>query len=237
MKKLIVLVLGLMYFDSLLSAEIIELKDSNSTYQIDKETYHQINISHPKLMEMLMSSRSLDQNQKERRYWLSVLAVMTQPNIDELDNILKDEKDKLKAIEKTKAIPKVNISSQRDTQRHTTLNTYMLGFKDNNYTYWIGNNTYDKINASHHGLIEMMLSSLSMSQKEKSNALSPIAVMSQPKLDRLMELLIKEKLLLEDIEKKYVITPTDISLRLNTNGHTSSINNLIVTEDRSGFIV
>ena len=52
---------------------------------------------HPELMELIVGSQSM--NDEERQYWINILPVMTVEQIENLRQILKNEKDQLAAID------------------------------------------------------------------------------------------------------------------------------------------
>lgn len=64
----------------------------------------------PDLVEMILASVSMDDD--ERKYWFSVLPVMTEPQIAELRDILESEKKKLQEIDAKYSKPEeVNLST------------------------------------------------------------------------------------------------------------------------------
>ncbi len=51
----------------------------------------------PELIEMILGSESM--NDEERQYWIDILPVMTQEQVEQLRTILKNEKEQLAAID------------------------------------------------------------------------------------------------------------------------------------------
>lgn len=53
---------------------------------------------HPALIELILHSESM--NDEERQYWINILPIMTPEQIENLRNILANEKEQLAAIDK-----------------------------------------------------------------------------------------------------------------------------------------
>lgn len=66
----------------------------------------------PELVEMIIGSESM--NNEERQYWINILPIMTPEQIQNLHDILTNEKSQLAAIDKKYAKP---LSSEEQADR------------------------------------------------------------------------------------------------------------------------
>jgi hypothetical protein len=75
----------------------------------------------PNIVELVLRSESM--NDEERQYWINILPIMTPPQVDQLKNILENERKQLSAIDKKYAkeidqIGKDQFLKQADSLRH-----------------------------------------------------------------------------------------------------------------------
>ncbi len=98
MQRYLSLFLVLVFWVSLVGADTVEITYNNDTYELDRKIYEGTKISHPQLIDKIVSSLSMDY--KEKNYWLTILSVMTQEQINELKDILNIEINKFEVIVK-----------------------------------------------------------------------------------------------------------------------------------------
>ena len=87
------------------------------TYEIDEETRRKIEKKYPILIEMLLTTKSMEQD--ERQYWLDILPSMTDDQVDRLNEILSNERKKLEALEKeyVQEIERINQKHLEEWER------------------------------------------------------------------------------------------------------------------------
>jgi len=68
--------------------------DSIVTLSIPKA----LQAKHPELISLIRESESM--NNKERQYWINIMPVMTEPQLNNLQQILRTERKELDAIDK-----------------------------------------------------------------------------------------------------------------------------------------
>ncbi|MBU0727540.1 hypothetical protein KKA95_02545 [Patescibacteria group bacterium] len=77
------------------SATTTQVKDDQSTLNITDDTAKQF----PELIVMIKESRSMDD--EERQYWVDVLPIMSEEQIQNLRNILNNEKKQIEKANQT----------------------------------------------------------------------------------------------------------------------------------------
>ena len=71
---------------------------------------------HPELIELILKSESM--NDEERQYWINILPIMTEDQIENLRGILVNEKEQLAAID-TKYSKQIEEMGQEELVRRT----------------------------------------------------------------------------------------------------------------------
>ena len=70
---------------------------------------------HPELIGLIRQSESM--NNKERQYWINIIPVMTEPQINNLLQILRTERKELDAIDKKYADQVASIASKEKVRQ------------------------------------------------------------------------------------------------------------------------
>lgn len=84
---------------------------SFGSFSVPQEVQEQF----PDLVPQILASPSMDD--EERKYWFSVLPIMTEDQIKELRDILKTEQDRISLLEKGEATTNIDIQ-QVEEERH-----------------------------------------------------------------------------------------------------------------------
>lgn len=71
---------------------------------------------HPEIIELIIHSESM--NDEERQYWINILPIMTPDQIENLNGILKNEKEQLAAIDQ-KYSKQIEQMGQEELVRRT----------------------------------------------------------------------------------------------------------------------